>query len=324
MFFAEKLAPALIAGNGIVIKPSEYTPLSALYLGRLINEAELFPDGLVNIITGGATAGKALVEHPDIGMISMIGSVATGKKIMQSASAHLTPLQLELGGKNPFIVFPDADKDDAVEGVVEAMALPWQGQSCGSGTRLLVHEELYDEILSRVVEQVSDINIGDPFDEASKMGAVVSESQYEKLREYFEDAVVEGATVVTGGATADVDGDGYFVEPTIFEVTPEMSIAQQETFGPVLTVMEWSEYEEAIAIANDVEYGLTASVWTTDLETAHKAAEDVEAGYIWVNQHGNHYVGAPFGGYKQSGLGRKECLEEILDHSRVKNVNIDY
>ncbi|MFB6296918.1 MAG: aldehyde dehydrogenase [Salinirussus sp.] len=324
MFVSEKLAPALAAGNGIVIKPSEYTPLSALYIGHLIDSFGRFPEGLVNVVTGFGETGAELVGHPGVGLISMVGGPETGKAIMRGAADHLAPVLLELGGKNPFVVFPDADMDAVVDGLEGAMALPWEGQSCGSGTRLLIHEDAYDAVVPAIVDRVESVTVGDPFDESNTMGSIVSEPQFEKVTGYVEQAIEEGAELLAGGEVVDDYETGYFLRPTVFRATPENVIANQETFGPVLTVLPWSDYDEMIGIANGVDYGLTASVWTNDLNTAHSAVGDIEAGYVWVNQHGRHYIGAPFGGYKESGIRGKEDLQELLDHTRVKNVNIDF
>jgi betaine-aldehyde dehydrogenase len=324
MFVSEKIAPALAAGNGIVVKPSEYTSLSALYIGHLVEEFGKFPDGLVNIVTGFAETGAALVEHRGVGLISMVGGPETGKAIMRGAAGHLAPVLLELGGKNPFVVFPDADMDNVVDGLQGAMALPWEGQSCGSGTRLLVHEDAYDEVVPRIVERVESVTIGDPFDESNTMGSVVSQPQFEKVTGYIDQAIEEGAEVLAGGEVVDDYDTGYFLRPTIFDVERDNVIASEETFGPVLSVLTWSDYDEMVDIANDVDYGLAASVWTNDLNSAHRAVDDIEAGYLWVNQHGRHYIGAPFGGYKESGIRGKEDLQELLDHTRVKNVNVDF
>ena len=324
MFVAEKIAPAVATGNGVVIKPSEFTSLTALYVGHLVNEFDQFPTGLINIVTGFGETGAALVEHEGVGLISMVGSPPTAKAIMRGASKNLTPLILELGGKNPFIVFPDTDIERTIEGLEKAMALSWQGQSCGSGTRLLIHEDVRDEIVPALVDRIESISVGDPFDESNKMGSVVSKPQFEKVMGYIEQAKEEGAEVLSGGEAIDEFDSGYFLRPTVFDITPDMTIAKEETFGPVLSVMTWSDYDEMVDIANDVVYGLTASIWTNDLNTAHRTVDAIEAGYVWVNQHGTHYLGAPFGGYKQSGIGRKEDLQELLDHTRIKNVNIDF
>jgi betaine-aldehyde dehydrogenase len=324
MFVAEKIAPAVVAGNGVVIKPSEYTPLSALYISHLVDQCDLFPEGLISVITGFGETGANLVEHPDVGLISMVGGPETGKAIMRGAASHLAPVLLELGGKNPFIVFPDADTASVIDGLQGAMALPWQGQSCGSGTRLLIHDDAYSDVVPEIVDRVESVTVGDPFDESNTMGSVVSEPQFETVISYIEGAKQEGAEVLTGGGGVDDYATGYFLRPTIFEVTPDMTIANEETFGPVLSVMRWSDYERMIDIANGVEFGLAASIWTNDLNAAHRAVDDIESGYVWVNQHGRHYIGAPFGGYKQSGIRGKEDLQELLDHTRVKNVNIDF
>ncbi|MFC7216068.1 aldehyde dehydrogenase family protein [Saliphagus sp. GCM10025334] len=322
-FVVRKIGPAIVAGNGIVIKPSEFTSLSALYLARVIDSVDAIPDGLVNIVTGPGNVGAELVEHGDVGMVTMIGSVETGKKVMQGASKHLAPVVLELGGKNPTVVFPDKDPEEAAEGAAGAMNLAWQGQSCGSGSRLLVHEDIYDDVVSSVVERFEAIEVGDPFDHESSMGSIVSEPQFEKVVSYVETAKEEGATLLTGGDVVEKYDTGYFFQPTVFEVDPNMTIANEEIFGPVLSVMSWNDYDEMIEIANGVDYGLTASVWTDDLRTAYRTVDDLEAGYIWVNQHGSHFIGAPFGGYKQSGIGTNESVEELLDHTRIKNVNVN-
>ncbi|MFB6097341.1 MAG: aldehyde dehydrogenase family protein [Haloferacaceae archaeon] len=324
-FVAKKIAPAIVAGNGIVIKPSEFTSLSALYIGHLVDGLEEIPDGLVNVVTGAGEVGAELVEHPDIGLVTMVGSVGTGKAVMRGAAEHLAPVMLELGGKNPNVVFPDADLEAAAEGAVSGMSLKWQGQSCGSGSRLLLHEDVADEMIDRVVAGFEAVGagVGDPFDDETTMGSIVSEPQYEKVLHYIQTARDEGAELLAGGEVIEEFETGYFVEPTVFEVEPDMTIATEEIFGPVLSVMRWSDYDEMLEIANGVEYGLTASVWTNDLRTAHRTVEELEAGYVWVNQHGPHYIGAPFGGYKQSGVGSNESLQELLDHTRVKNVNLD-
>ncbi|QLG60322.1 aldehyde dehydrogenase family protein [Halorarum salinum] len=324
MFVGKKLAPALAAGNGIVMKPSEVTPLSALYVGHLVEETAIFPDGLVNFITGAGGVGQMLVEHPNVDLINMNGSVEVGKRVMESAATNVTDVILELGGKNPTIVFPDANVEKAATGAAKGMSLPWQGQSCSSGSRLLVHESIRDDVVSRVVDRFEAVRPDDPFKESADMGSIVSRQQYEKVLRYIEQTKEESAELLTGGEAIQPFETGYFIEPTVFEVAPELTIANEEVFGPVLSVITWSDYEEMIEIANGVDYGLTASVWTDSLQDAHRAIEDLEAGYVWVNQHGGHFTGAPFGGYKESGIGKKDSLEGLIGHTRLKNVNVNF
>ncbi|WP_336361668.1 aldehyde dehydrogenase family protein [Haladaptatus sp. ZSTT2] len=322
MFLVRDLAPALIAGNAITIKPSEYTSLSALYVAHLIDNADCFPDGLVNVLAGEGAVGAALVDHEETAFVSFRGSVKTGRKVMAAAGANLIPSIVELGGKNPAIVFPDADVEQVKDGVVSGMSLAWQGQSCASGSRLLVHEDVYDEVVSGVVERFANTAVGDPFDEDVTMGAIVSEPQYEQVLDYIETTKAEGATCLTGGGPVP-DLPGFFVQPTVFEVTPEMTIASEEIFGPVLSVMKWSEYDDVIDLANAVDFGLTASIWTTDLNTAHKTAQSLDAGYVWVNRHGGIYLQTPFGGFKDSGVGKHGGLGGLFVYTREKNVNLD-
>lgn len=324
MFAIRRIAPAVAAGNGIIIKPSEYTPLSALYIAYLVDEADVFPDGLVNVVTGAGDVGECLVQHPSVRLISMTGSLTAGQEIMKNAADRIAPVILELGGNNPAIVFPDANLGQAAKGIFQGMALKWQGQSCGSSSRALLHEAVYDDVLADLRDRFESVQVGDPFEEETNMGSIVSEPQFQKVREHIERSKEEGATLVTGGDVIDEYDGGYFVEPTIFEVTQEMSLATEEVFGPVLAVLEWSDREEMLSVANDPEYGLTASVWTSDIDTGHRTANTLEAGYVWINDHGTHHVGAPFGGYKQSGIGKNESIEELRDHTRVKNVNVKF
>lgn len=323
-FVGSKIGPALGAGNTIVLKPSEQTPLSALALAKYIAEDSQIPDGIVNIVTGAGDTGAHLTGHRAVGMVSFIGSAETGKAVMRNASDNVAPVLLELGGKNPNIVFPDADLSVAISGCVSGMSLNWQGQSCGSGSRLLVHERIHDEFVDDLVDRFEAVRVGPPNRSDTDMGAVVSKRHYEKVREYMELGKESDAELLTGGNPAEVsDADGYFVEPTIFDnVDPDARLAQEEIFGPVLSVITWNEYEEMLDIANGVDYGLTASIWTENLRTGLETAERVDAGYVWVNQHGPHYVGTPFGGVKESGMGRTNCLDELYAHTRTKNVNV--
>jgi betaine-aldehyde dehydrogenase len=239
----------------------------------------------------------------------------------------MTDVLMELGGKNPCLVYPDADLDAAIQGAVAGMNFTYVcGQSCGSTSRLFLHESHYEEGVELLAAQVEAIRLGDPLDPDTEMGTLSSEDQYEKTLAYIESGMESDARLVCGGATPDGEAfeDGYFVEPTVFaDVTMDMAIAREEIFGPVLSVFEWSDEDRLIEAANDTEYGLTASVFTDDLSTAHTAARDLEAGFVWINQAGRHYTGAPFGGWKQSGIGREEASSELYEYTQTKNVNVD-
>ena len=324
MFAASKIAAALASGNTLVLKPSEYTPLSTLQLGRYLAADGAIPDGVINIIAGEGETGVLLTAHDEVDIIDFQGSAPTGKRVMTAAAETVSPVTLELGGKNPSIVFPDADVETAASGCVAGMNLDRQGQSCGSGSRILVHEEIHSELVAAVVDEFEGTTIGLPDDPETDMGAMVSRDHYERVLEYIDVGTEEG-TLRTGGKPATVpDADGYFIEPTVFDdVSPDARLAQEEVFGPVVSVIPWSEYGEMLLIANGTDYGLSASVWTEDLRAAHETVRRLEAGYVWVNQHGRHYMGTPFGGFGQSGIGRLHCMEELYEHTQAKNVNID-
>ena len=327
MFAAEKVAAPLVAGNSVILKPSEHTSLSALRLADLA--ASVLPPGVINIVTGtGDEAGDALVAHPKVRRLAFIGSVEIGRAIQRRAAEHVVKtVTLELGGKNPLVIFPDADLDMAVDGAVRGMNFTWQGQSCGSTSRLLVHESLHDELVERLGARLTAMRSGPPDDESTDTGAIVHRRQYEKVLEYIEIGRGEGARVVAGGGRADAAAldAGMFVRPTLFDgVRPDSRLAQEEIFGPVLAAIRFASYDEALAIANSVSYGLTASVFTWDLATAHRFARDVQAGYVWVNDTARHFPGAPFGGVKDSGVGREEGIEELLSYAQTKNVNVRF
>lgn len=325
MFAAARLAAPLIAGNTIVEKPSEQSPLSAAILAEIVRE--ILPPGVVNIVTGiGAEAGDALVRHPRVKRIAFIGSVKTGMAIQRAAAeVAVKNVTLELGGKNPMIVFPDADYDKAVAAAVAGMNFAWQGQSCGSTSRLFLHESLHDRFLGDLLKTVSALELGDPLAEASRMGPINSKAQYEKVLYYIRAGQEDGARLMTGGKRPDGKQfeKGYWLEPTVFsEVKPEMRIAREEIFGPVLSVFRWKDLDEAIELANSVEYGLTGAVWTRDIGTALRTARRIRSGYIWVNGVSAHYKGVPFGGYKNSGTGREEGLDELLSYTEEKAIHI--
>jgi acyl-CoA reductase-like NAD-dependent aldehyde dehydrogenase len=327
MFAATKLAAPLLAGNSVIIKPSEHTSMSALAMGADLRR--LFPAGTVQILSGlGTEVGEALVRHPDIRRIAFIGSAATGRRIQASAAAaSVKTVTLELGGKNPIVVFPDADLDLAVEGAIRGMNFTWQGQSCGSTSRLLVHRDCYHDFVARVAQRIGALRTGSPLDPASDSGAIVSQQQLEKVLSYVEIGKSERARLVIGGERL-VDGDlaaGNFVRPALFaDVEPTSRLATEEIFGPVLVAMAFDDYDEAVAIANSVDYGLTASVFTRDLRTAMAFSRDIEAGYVWVNDSARHFPGAPYGGVKNSGVGRDEDIAEIESYTQLKSVNMRF
>jgi betaine-aldehyde dehydrogenase len=324
-FASNAIAGPLMAGNTVIVKPPEQSPLSAGILGEICRE--LLPAGVVNIVTGnGLPVGDAIARHPKIKRIAFTGSVPTGMAIQRAAAEvcvkHVT---LELGGKNPLIVFPDMDPEKIAEVAIGAMNFAWSGQSCGSASRLLIHESLYDEVLKRVVEKASKLRLGDPLDPNSQMGPLNSKRHYDRVCEMVQKGKDEKARLMTGGSRPEGKQfeKGYWLQPTVFaDVTPDMTIGREEIFGPVLSVFKWRDEQEAIAIANSTEYGLTASIWTNDLKTAFRMAKAVQSGYIWVNGASGHFYGTQFGGMKNSGLGREEGIDELLSYSEVKTIHI--
>jgi betaine-aldehyde dehydrogenase len=323
MFTAGKIGPALAAGNSVIVKPPHQAPLSSYRMMELVEG--VLPPGVLNMLTGGTACGQALVTHPLIPKVTLIGSVPTGRAIMKAGADRLKRLTLELGGKNACIIYPDADLDKATKAAVDGMNFTWCGQSCGSTSRLFVHEAVYDRVMAGALDRIRFYRPGDPTDMATTMGSIISKAQYEKVLDYIEIAKQDGATLTYGGKRpADPKlANGFFVEPTVFtNVTQKMRIANEEVFGPVLAVLKWKDEEEMFEQVNAVDYGLTCGIWTTSLANAHRAAARVEAGYVWVNGASAHFIGAPFGGYKQSGLGREESFEELLDFTQIKNINI--
>jgi len=323
LFATMKIGAPLIAGNSIVIKPPEQAPLSTLRLAEIIGS--LFPAGVFNVICGGRDCGEALVTHPRVAKVALIGSVPTGKAILKSAADTMKKVTLELGGKNALIGFPDADPAEVAAAAVRGMNFTWCGQSCGSTSRAFLHESIHDRVLDKIIAAVSAIKPGLPTDDATEMGCLVSKAQFEKVMGYIAAGQADGAKLVAGGKKpADPKlANGFYVEPAVFAgVTPQMRIAKEEIFGPVLSVFKWRDENEMFEAVNAVDYGLTASIWTKDLKTAHRAAARVEVGFVWVNTVGAHFLGAPFGGYKQSGMGREESADELLEYTQIKNVNV--
>ncbi len=319
---AWKLAPALAAGNTVVIKPSEYTSASVLELMALVEEAG-FPPGVVNVVTGfGADVGVPLVEHPLVAKVAFTGSDATGQRVYEAAARGLKRVTMELGGKSPNIVFDDADLDNAVKGVISGIFAA-TGQTCIAGSRLLVQESIHDRFLDRLLAFARTARMGDPMDPGTQVGPVTNRPQFDKILKYIDIATSEGAVAVLGGSRANRPecGDGWFIEPTIFAgVHNRMRIAQEEVFGPVLAVIPFRDEEEAIAIGNDVVYGLAAGVWTRDMRRALVMAERLQAGTVWVNTYRAVSYVSPFGGYKRSGIGRESGQDMIKEYLQVKSV----
>lgn len=324
MFVCAKIAAPLVAGNSVIIKPSEHTPLSALRLAELFDG--LLPAGVLNIVNGQIEAGATLSEHEHVDNISLVGSIPTGKAVCRAAANTLKSTLMELGGKNAMVVFPDADLKKAAASAVHGMNFGWTaGQSCGSTSRLFLHESIYEEVLDQIIQQTNAIKLGLPEKVETEMGCLSSKPQFDKVMEYIRIGESEGARLVSGGNRLDEPAlaGGYFVRPTVFaDVTRDMRIAREEIFGPVLSVIRWSDEQSVLEMANELEFGLTASVWTKDLAVAHRAASALDVGYVWINGSSAHIPGAPFGGTKQSGLGREECLEELFAFTQAKNVNV--
>jgi acyl-CoA reductase-like NAD-dependent aldehyde dehydrogenase len=319
-----KLAPALAVGCTLVIKPSEITPVSTLILAGLIEEAG-FPPGVVNVVTGAGDVGSALVGHPDVDKISFTGSNAVGKQIALTAAQRLARVSLELGGKSPNIVFPDADLPNAINGVMSGIFAA-TGQTCQAGSRVLVHDDIYDDFAKNLAARAAEIKIGDPNDPASEMGTVACQAQYDKVLRYIDIGTSEGAVLATGGKRPDDPAlsKGLFIEPTVFtDVTNDMRIAREEIFGPVAALIRFRDEDDAVSIANDTPFGLAAGVWTRDVGLAHRMIRRLQAGTVWINNYRKvNHVG-PFGGFKESGIGRENGVDAINEYTEVKTAWID-
>ena len=319
------LAAALAAGNTIVVKPSEHTSASTLEYARLVEQAGV-PPGVFNVVTGfGKTTGAALASHPGVNKICFTGGRETGKTVARLAAGNITPCILELGGKSPNIIFDDAVIPDAVNGCVAGIFAA-SGQTCIAGSRLFLHEKVHDEFLERLVDRTKKINLGDPSLMESEMGPLATTDQLEKVQSFVDSANSDGADLVYGGKRPEdaALSQGWFYMPTIFDkVRNDMYIAQEEVFGPVLSVLKFREEEELIAMANDTPYGLAAGIWTNDIKRAHKVAREIKAGTVWINTYRAVSYASPFGGYKQSGYGRELGLEGIREFTQIKNVWVD-
>ncbi|MBI2555448.1 MAG: aldehyde dehydrogenase family protein, partial [Candidatus Rokubacteria bacterium] len=319
-----KIAPALAAGNTVVLKPASLTPLTALKFAELCQEAGL-PEGVFNVVTGpGGKAGMALVRDPRVDKVAFTGSTEVGKKIMREAAGTLKRLSLELGGKSPNIVFADADMEAAVKGTMTGIFYN-KGEVCAAGSRLFLEEKVHAEFMSKLTERVKGLKVGDPMDKATRMGPVVSKQQMETVLSYIESGKKEGARLVAGGGRANIGtGKGFFIEPTIFDgVSNKMKIAREEIFGPVLSVISFKSIEEGIAEGNATTYGLAAAVWTRDVAKALRAARAIRAGTVWVNAYNLFDAALPFGGFKESGFGREMGSAGLDLYTEVKSVWVD-
>ena len=313
-----KVAPALACGNTVILKPAEQTPLTAIRLGELIQEAGI-PDGVVNIVTGfGPGAGSSIAEHPGVDKVAFTGSTEVGKLILQASAGNLKRVSLELGGKSPNIIFRDSDLDAAVEAATRGVFFN-SGQVCTAGTRIFIEQDVYDDFVARLVKHSESMTVGDPLHESTRLGPVVSKAQFERIKQYLDIGKREGAKVATGGEV--LQGAGYFVKPTIFAgVHNQMRIAREEIFGPVGAALPFKDERDAIFQGNDTTYGLAAAVWTRDISRAHKVARALKAGTVWINGYGGSDPISPFGGYKQSGFGRELGMHSIELYTQIKSV----
>jgi betaine-aldehyde dehydrogenase len=319
-----KSAPALACGNSMVFKPAELTPLTALKLAEIYTEAGL-PDGVFNVVQGDHRTGEALVAHSGVAKVSLTGEVGTGKIVMANAAATLKNITLELGGKSPLIVFDDADLDNAVSAALMANFYT-QGEVCSNGTRVFVHEEIHDEFIDRLVTRTSKMKLGDPMDPETHVGALISQEHLDKVLSYIEAGKTSGAKLVIGGnrPTDPALAGGYFVEPTVFDAcTDDMKIVREEIFGPVMAVLSFRDEDDVISRANDTDYGLAAGVFTRDIQRAHRVVARLEAGTTWINNYNVTPIEMPFGGYKQSGIGRENSLTTINHYTQVKSVYVE-
>ncbi|MDM0035821.1 aldehyde dehydrogenase family protein [Variovorax sp. J22P271] len=320
---AFKLAPALAAGNTVVLKPDENASLSTLELGKHI--AAIFPPGVVNIVPGmGEEAGAALTAHPGVNKLAFTGSSEVGRLVSLAGAQRLVPVSLELGGKSPNIVFPDIENIEAVVDNAVFAAMYCNGQSCLAGTRLFVHDAIYDRFLEQLAEATRRLKVGGPLDPSAKLSGLVSPTQGRRVLDYIDVAKDEGARLVAGGRRVAVEGSehGYFIAPTVFEAKNSMRIAQEEVFGPVLSVIRWSDHETMLREANDVRYGLAAGLYTTNLRNAMETADRLEAGSVWINHYFNLASGSPFGGFKESGIGSEYCHETLNMYSHLKAITV--
>ncbi|MDX2933422.1 aldehyde dehydrogenase family protein [Streptomyces ipomoeae] len=322
---ALKIAMALSTGNTLVLKTAELAPLGVLKLAQWA--AEILPDGVLNVLSGsGSVAGARIASHPDIAKLTFTGSTGVGRSILAVAADRIVPVTLELGGKSPVIVFPDSDDNATVDGVIMGMRFTRQGQSCTAGSRLYLHEDIFDSFLQKLTAKLSQLKIGDPLDEDTDIGAIVSETQYEKVCGYIRSGLDKGGKLITGGVHKPVDQNGYYVAPTVISgVGPDWEITREEVFGPVLVVIPWRDEDEAVAAANDSSYGLAGYVWSKNIDQALRTANRLQVGWIQINRGGGQIPGMAYGGIKQSGLGREYSLDGALESfTQHKSFTIAY
>lgn len=323
MFAATKITAPLVTGNTVIIKPSELTPLSALLMGEVLKD--VFPPGVLSVLVGrDAALPRALVADSRVRRIGFIGSAPTGRSIQRdAANSGVKHVTLELGGKNALLAYPDADPAAIARAAVEGMNFAWSGQSCMSTSRLLIHESIADDVVAQIATLVESRHIGSPFDPVSQQGTIVSRGQHDKILSMVEAALNEGAELITGGARPDHLSQGLVIAPTVLDhVGPEHAVAQREVFGPVLSVIRWTDDQDPVAIANCVEYGLTANIWTNDVTRALTVARQLEVGYVWVNGWPRLFPGVPYGGVKNSGIGVEDGMEELESYTTPKAVNV--
>ncbi|WP_329568053.1 aldehyde dehydrogenase family protein [Streptomyces sp. NBC_01361] len=327
MLSALKIAPALVAGNTLVLKLAEDAPLAVLAVVRVCRQ--FLPEGVLNVVTGyGTEAGEALTSHPDVAKLSFTGSTAVGRRVMEKGAERIVPVSLELGGKSPQIVFPDADEDWVVDGTIAGMRFFRQGQSCTAGSRLFLHESIFDSFLDKLVDKLAALKVGDPLDEASDIGAIVNAKQFDRVRDYVVDGMRQPGVELALGGLPPQEGPlskGYYLEPTVFaNVANHWRIAAEEIFGPVVCAIPWKDEQDVIHMANDTHYGLAGFVWTHDLGAGLRTAHALEAGWVQVNQGGAQVLGQSYGGFKQSGIGREFSLEGMLDsYTQRKHVSVN-
>ncbi|MBN9743431.1 aldehyde dehydrogenase [Amycolatopsis sp. A1MSW2902] len=322
-----KIASALAAGNALVLKAAEDAPLAVLEIVKICHE--FLPAGVLNVVIGyGAEAGEALIAHPAVRKLSFTGSTAVGKRVMSAAAERIVPVSLELGGKNPQIVFPDADEDWVAQGAISGMRFARQGQSCTAGSRLFVHRSIVGSFVDKLTANLGKLKVGDPLDEETDIGAIVNKKQFDKVCGYIDEGLRRGDSAVALGGLPPTEGplaEGFYVQPTVFVgVENSWRLAQEEIFGPVLCVIPWDDEDEVVRMANDTHYGLSAFIWTHDIGRALRTAHSIDAGWIQVNQGGGQVLGQSYGGWKQSGIGREFSLEGMIESfTERKHVSID-